>query len=99
MQHSTLTAPLIVCGILSITLQVVGFFSPAWMIYNTGVDTDTLEALSGAEIGASRKTKIDIRMGLMTTSACYDIGYGRECGSVSTADIEETLSSNLNPGI
>ena len=94
MQHSTLTAPLILCGIFSIILQAVGFFSPAWMIFSYGIDTDKLNASSGIEIGASMNMGVDVQMGLWTTSACVDTGFGKTCASVSTTELEERISGN-----
>ena len=100
MQHSTLKAPLILCGIFSIILQAVGFFSPAWMIFSFGVDTDKLEASSGTEIGASMNMSVDVQMGLWTTFACADTGFGKTCAAVSTAELETKMgqSGSGNPG-
>ena len=101
MQH-TLIDPLVICGIISLTLQAVGFFSPAWLIYSVRIDTEKLEASSGTNIGAHLDMDIDIHMGLWKTSACFDTGKGTECVSISTTKLEEKLSSMSsttgNPG-
>ena len=71
------------------------------MIFSMDVDRVKLEASSGTEVGASTNVAIDVRMGLWTTMACVDRGYGKECGSVSTAEVEGKMalgSSTSNPG-
>ena len=80
------------CGIISIVLQAVGLFSPAWVIYSIGWDTD--DASSGADkLGDIFNMGIEVRMGLWTESICVRIASETTC---SPENFEENL--RYNPG-
>ena len=69
-------------GGCAIKLQIIGFFSPAWMI---------------CEFRASYED-FDLHMGLWTSTACFDLHNEKTCKTVSTADIEEKMALRGDPG-
>ena len=73
---------LAVFGGCAIKWQIIGFFSPAWMIYK-------FRASYG---------DFDLRMGLWTSTACFYLHNEKTCKTVLTTDIEGKLALRGDPG-
>ena len=82
-------------GLLSIVCQGIGLFYPTWMTFSMSLDVDRLERTSGVDLIGAQDMDLDVNMGLWTINACilrpYD--FGKQCGSVSTPELQEMMSS------
>ena len=78
-------------GIISILFQVVGLFSPAWLVYSLGIS----DGISDGSVssGDSLDINIEVRMGLWTTLACVKSGFETECTSIPHAGLADRLNS------
>ena len=87
-----------VFGLVSIVCQGVGLFYPAWMAFSMSIDIDKLERTSGVDLTGAQDMNMDISIGLWTIKACYETTYGytKQCGSVSTAELQNIMSSRAS---
>lgn len=78
---------LILLGVLSLLFQAIGFFSPAWLIF----DMEVNDPESGLKMSEN------VGLGLFAGHACADTGFGEQCGTFSMDTLTNAIHNSEQP--